>query len=82
MWILHGMAYIRFFKRQPNKALGQCEADWKAKYPIITEQWRRHWDHLFTMFNFRHAVYTTNAIELVNSVIRKATPLHKMFQSM
>ena len=50
---------------------------------MIAEQWRRHWDHLITMFNYpediRRVIYTTNAIESVNSVIRKATTRHKMF---
>ena len=44
---------------------------------------RRHWDHLITMFNYpedtRRVIYITNAIESVNSVIRKATTRHKMF---
>ena len=50
---------------------------------MIAEQWHRHWDHLITMFNYpediRRVIYTTNAIESVNSVIRKAITRHKMF---
>lgn len=33
-------------------ALEQFDVDWKAKYPLIAELWRRHWNHLITMFNF------------------------------
>ena len=50
---------------------------------MIAKQWRRHWDHLITMFNYpediRRVICTTNAIESVNSVIRKVTTRHKMF---
>ena len=70
-------------EQQALEALEQFDADWKDKYPVIAEQWRRHWDHLITMFNYpediRRVIYTTNAIESVNSVIRKATTRHKMF---
>ena len=54
-----------------------------TKFPHIAEQWRHHRDHLIIMFNYpediRRVIYTTNAIESVNSVIRKATTRHKMF---
>ena len=40
-------------------------------------------DHPITMFNYpediRWLTYTTNAIELVNDVIKKATTRQKMF---
>lgn len=75
--------YQAVTEQQALVALEQFEADWKDKYPVIAEQWRRHWDHLITMFNYpediRRVIYTTNAIESVNSVIRKATTRHKMF---
>ncbi|MDP8171739.1 IS256 family transposase, partial [Pasteurella skyensis] len=45
------------------------------KYPQISRSWYKHWDKLNTLFNYpediRKAIYTTNAIESVNSVIRK-----------
>ena len=75
--------YQAVTEQQALEALEQFEADWKDKYPVIAEQWRRHWDHLITMFSYpediRRVIYTTNAIESVNSVIRKATTRHKMF---
>lgn len=74
--------YQAVTERQALEALEQFEADWKDKYPVIAEQWRRHWDHLITMFNcledIHRVIYTTNDIESVNSVIRKATTRHKM----
>mgnify|MGYP001424800742 FL=1 len=42
-----------------------------------------HWGHLNTLFNYpadiRTAIYTTNAIESLNSVIRKALKQRKLF---
>ncbi len=53
------------------------------KYPQISKSWRCHWENLNTIFNYppdiRKAIYTTNAIESLNSVIRKATKKRKLF---
>ena len=50
---------------------------------MVTEQWRRHWDHLIMIFNYPEdicqVIYTINSIESVNSVIRKATTRQEMF---
>lgn len=70
-------------EQQALQALEQFEKDWQDKYPVIAEMWYRNWDNLITMFNYpediRRVIYTTNAIESVNSSIRKATTRHKMF---
>ena len=62
--------------------LEQFKQDW-PQYPRITELWERNWARIATMFSYegdiRRVIYTTNAIESVNSVIRKATHRHKMF---
>ena len=56
---------------------------WDDKYPSISASWRRHWANLNTLFNYpqdiRKAIYTTNAIESLNSVIRKAIKNRKLF---
>ena len=39
-------------EQQALEALEQFDEDWKNKYPVIAEQWRRHWDHLITMFHY------------------------------
>ncbi|MDP8161205.1 IS256 family transposase, partial [Pasteurella atlantica] len=53
------------------------------KYPQISRSWYKHWDNLNTLFNYpqdiRKAIYTTNAIESVNSVIRKVINKRKLF---
>jgi len=56
---------------------------WGAKYPTIVKQWRLKWNDIITLFDFppaiRKAIYTTNAIESVNSVIRKFTRNRKQY---
>ncbi|HEX8312803.1 MAG TPA: IS256 family transposase [Chthoniobacteraceae bacterium] len=52
------------------------EGHWGRKYPAITQSWRRHWDQVIPFFAFpegvRRIIYTTNAIEALNSKIRRA----------
>jgi putative transposase len=64
-------------------ALEQFAERWDAKYPQISRSWRAHWDNLSTLFNYpaeiRKAIYTTNAIESLNSVIRKVIKKRKLF---
>lgn len=56
---------------------------WDDKYPQISRSWRNHWDNINTLFNYpediRKAIYTTNAIESLNSVIRKIIKKRKLF---
>ncbi len=56
---------------------------WKSQYPQIAKSWQAHWSHLITIFDYppeiRKVIYTTNAIESLNSVIRKATKRRKLF---
>lgn len=58
---------------------------WDGQYPQISKSWRTHWQNLNTLFNYpediRQAIYTTNAIESLNSVIRKAIKKRKLFPS-
>lgn len=56
---------------------------WDQKYPQIAKSWRNHWLNLSTIYEYpeeiRKVIYTTNAIESLNSVIRKATKRRKVF---
>ena len=58
---------------------------WDATYPQIIKSWTTHWVNLRTLFEYppeiRKAIYTTNAIESLNSVIRSATKRRKLFPS-
>jgi len=57
-------------------ALDTFAGVWGDKYPQISKSWRAHWEYLNTFFGYppdiRKAIYTTNAIESLNSVIRAA----------
>ncbi|WDP91120.1 MAG: IS256 family transposase [Desulfobacter sp.] len=68
-----------------EKALDDFSERWDSKYPPISKSWRSHWDNLITIFDYpqeiRRIIYTTNAIESLNSVIRKAIKNRKIFPS-
>jgi transposase-like protein len=64
-------------------ALEDFAQAWDAKYPTIAKMWRAKWPDIITLFDYppsiRKAIYTTNAIESVNSVIRKFTRNRKLY---
>lgn len=64
-------------------ALDAFAGEWDDKYPQISKSWRAHWENLNTFFGYppdiRKAIYTTNAIESLNSVIRAAIKKRKVF---
>ena len=67
---------------QGLQALDAFEKKW-PNYALAVQSWRNNWHHVATLFAYpediRRAIYTTNAIESLNSVIRKATKRHKLF---
>ncbi len=68
------------------KALDAFEADpWGQKYPAIAQSWRRNWEHVVPFFAFpeavRRIIYTTNAIEALNSKLRRAVRTRGHFPS-
>ena len=68
---------------EAEEALGKFAQVWEAKYPTIVKTWRAKWANIITLFDYpapiRKAIYTTNAIESVNSVIRKFTRNRKIY---
>lgn len=68
---------------EAEEALEEFAQAWDTKYPTISKQWRAKWSDIITLFDFpfaiRRAIYTTNAIESVNSVIRKFTKNRKIY---
>lgn len=68
---------------EAEAALQSFAQAWDAKYPTISKMWRAKWTDIITLFDFppaiRRAIYTTNAIESVNSVIRKFTRNRKIY---
>jgi len=67
-------------------ALEEFEAGpWGKKYPAIALSWRRNWDLVIPFFAFpeavRRIIYTTNAIEALNSKLRRAVRTRGHFPS-
>ncbi len=65
--------------------LEQFNEVWGDKYPHVVTSWRNNWEGLTVFFDYpkdiRKAIYTTNAIESLNSVIRTAVNKRKIFPS-
>ena len=70
---------------EAKQALREFAQRWDDKYPQISKSWQANWHNLNTLFDYppdiRKAIYTTNAIESLNSVIRKAIKKRKLFPS-
>ncbi len=51
------------------------QGPWGQKFPTVAAAWRRAWSHVIPFFVFppqiRRVIYTTNAIESINSQLRK-----------
>lgn len=70
---------------QAEEALLLFGEKWDSKYPVISRSWNKNWQNIITFFSYpeeiRKIIYTTNAIESLNSVIRKAINNRKIFPS-
>ena len=66
-----------------EESLDKFSEKWSSKYPNIEKSWRSRWQNLIAIFDYppeiRKIIYTTNAIESLNSVIRKAIKNRKIF---
>lgn len=64
-------------------ALDEFSAKWDSRYPMISLSWKNNWENLNEIFNYpkdiRKAIYTTNAIESLNSSLRKVTKKRSAF---
>jgi len=70
---------------EAKRELDDFTSKWDDKYPQIGRSWRANWENLNTIFSYpadiRKVIYTTNAIESLNSVIRKSVKTRKVFPS-
>jgi len=61
------------------------ESRWGQKYPAIAAAWRRSWAEVIPFFAYpldvRRMIYTTNAIESLNSTIRRSVRARGHFPS-
>ena len=72
----------------PDEAAGyeqmhRVAEKWEKKYPNAMKQWEDFWDSLTPMFKFsadvRKVMYTTNAIESLNSAYRRLNSQRSVF---
>ena len=70
---------------EASAALDAFAETWDEKYPQIAKSWRDNWPNFIAIYDYppaiRKAIYTTNTIESLNSVLRKATRKRKVFPS-
>ncbi len=66
-------------EQEASLELERFAEKWDEKYPQISRSWQKNWPNLITLFDYpadiRKVIYTTNAIESLNSVIRKSVNL-------
>lgn len=84
-------AALKTIYQAPTADAGEAALDafeagpWGAKYPAVVRSWRSAWERVAPFFAFsepiRRAVYTTNAIESLNSAVRRAVKAHGHFPS-
>jgi putative transposase len=59
------------------------DGPWGKKFAAITAMWRRHWAHVIPFFAYppevRKMIYTTNAIESLNSTLRRSVRIRGHF---
>ena len=64
-------------------ALEAFAQKWDKQYPHIAKSWYANWDNLIVFMQYpdqiRKVIYTTNAIESVNSQLRKVTKNKRSF---
>ena len=68
-----------------RKALDEVTAAWEEKYPRAMKRWYDNWDVISPIFKFskevRTVIYTTNAIESLNSAYRRLNSQRSVFPS-
>lgn len=66
-----------------ERELDAFEAAWGEKYKAVVRMWRGNWGNIIPFFQFlpeiRKVIYTTNAIESLNMVMRKYTRNRRIF---
>ncbi len=75
--------YSSITEEEARNELDAFSEKWNKQYASIGKMWERHWENIITLFDYpdeiRKIIYTTNAIESLNSVIRKAIRNRKIF---
>ena len=77
--------YYAESEKAGRTALDKVSKKWGQKYPYAMKRWYDNWDALCPIFKFsmetRKIIYTTNAIESVNSTYKKLNRQRSVFPS-
>lgn len=72
-------------EEKAREALDRVNEKWTPKYPNSMKRWYDNWDAVSPIFKFsptvRKVIYTTNAIESLNSTYRKLNRQRSVFPS-
>ena len=75
--------YTSVTEDEARRELENFAEKWDSRYASISRMWERNWGNLITIFDYpdeiRKIIYTTNAIESLNSVIRKSIKNRRIF---
>lgn len=77
--------YLAPNEQQGYDNLQRVKEKWNEKYPNAMKSWEQNWDVLTPIFKFstevRKVIYTTNAIESLNSTYKKLNRQRTVFPS-
>lgn len=77
--------YLSPSEKQGFSNLEKVKNKWENKYPNAMKSWEQNWDVLTPIFKFsqdvRKVIYTTNAIESLNSTYKKLNRQRSVFPS-
>ncbi len=72
-------------EQEGREALDEVTEKWQEKYPRAMKRWYDNWDAVSPIFKFskdvRTVIYTTNAIESLNSTYRRLNSQRSVFPS-
>lgn len=75
--------YLAPTEEKAYEALQRVKEKWNEKYPHSMKSWEQNWDILSPIFKFsmevRKVIYTTNAIESLNSTYKKLNRQRSVF---
>lgn len=75
--------YTAATEEDAHLALEYFNSKWSGQYPQIAKSWYANWDNLTIFLQYpeeiRRVIYTTNAVESVNSQLRRVTKNKRVF---
>lgn len=77
--------YLAASEKAAYETMQAVKAKWDGKYPGAMKRWEDNWDIITPIFKFsidvRRVIYTTNAIESLNSTYKKLNRQRSVFPS-